>query len=256
MSAAAEFNACAALVERGDPDRFAATMASPLPAREVLFPLYAFNVEVSRAPWVTQEPIIAEMRLQWWRDALAEIAGGEPVRAHEVVTPLSRALTAPQAQALDPLIEARRWDIGSEAFEDEAALWRYLDATTGTLLWIAALALGSSFDHEAAFRRTARAVAFANWLLALPELEARGKRPMHDGRPETLARLAKEALGGLSAQRHLDAPARLVLLSGWRARGILRRAGRTPALVARGALAEPPVLRSLTLIGARLLRRI
>jgi len=62
--------ACAKLVERGDPLRFRTVMAAPLHARRVLFPLYAFNVEVSRAPWVTQEPMIAEMRLQWWRDAL------------------------------------------------------------------------------------------------------------------------------------------------------------------------------------------
>ncbi|MEQ8366967.1 MAG: phytoene synthase, partial [Roseicyclus sp.] len=58
--------ACAELVARGDPDRFRATMAAPVDARRVLFPLYAFNIEVSRAPWVTAEPMIAEMRLQFW----------------------------------------------------------------------------------------------------------------------------------------------------------------------------------------------
>ena len=68
--------ACADLVQRGDPDRFAAAMAAPVAARKVLFPLYAFNLEVARAPWVTEEPMIAEMRLQWWRDALGEIGGG------------------------------------------------------------------------------------------------------------------------------------------------------------------------------------
>lgn len=78
---------CAGIVERGDPDRFRAAMAAPPKARAVLFPLYAFNVEVSRAPWASQEPMIAEMRLQWWRDALDEIATGKPARRHEVVTP-------------------------------------------------------------------------------------------------------------------------------------------------------------------------
>ncbi len=66
--------ACAALVERGDPDRFLAVMAAPAWARARLFPLYAFNLEVARAPWVTEEPMIAEMRLQWWRDVV-ESAG-------------------------------------------------------------------------------------------------------------------------------------------------------------------------------------
>ena len=67
-------DACAALVERGDPDRFAAVMAAPVAARTRLWPLYAFNLEVARAPWVTKEPMIAEMRLQWWRDVVAEPA--------------------------------------------------------------------------------------------------------------------------------------------------------------------------------------
>jgi phytoene/squalene synthetase len=46
--------ACAQLVERGDPDRFRAVMAAPPEARRVLFPIYAANVEIARAPWVSQ----------------------------------------------------------------------------------------------------------------------------------------------------------------------------------------------------------
>ena len=88
-----DVKACAALVQRADPDRFRATMAAPVSARSVLFPVYALNVEVARAPWVTQESMIAEMRLQWWRDALQQIAEGTAVRRHEVVTPLSRVLS-------------------------------------------------------------------------------------------------------------------------------------------------------------------
>ncbi|MCR9114839.1 MAG: phytoene synthase, partial [Rhodobacteraceae bacterium] len=44
-----DLTACAGLVQRGDPDRFAATMAAPVAARAGLFAIYAFNVEVSRA---------------------------------------------------------------------------------------------------------------------------------------------------------------------------------------------------------------
>ena len=54
--------ACAALVARGDPDRFLAVMAAPVAVRARLFPLYAWNLEVARAPWVTAEPLIAELR--------------------------------------------------------------------------------------------------------------------------------------------------------------------------------------------------
>ncbi|MCV3272364.1 squalene/phytoene synthase family protein [Roseobacter sinensis] len=256
MTFDADLNACAALVRQGDPDRFAATMASPVDARGILFPLYAFNVEVSRAPWVTQEPLIAEMRLQWWRDALDEIAGGRAPRRHEVVTPLADILTPDQARGLDALIDARRWDIGSDPFDDEASLWTYLDATTGTLLWTAAAALGAPAEEQARLRQIARAVALANWLSALPELEARGKRPMHDGRPETLAALAKGALKDLAAQRGLSPASRLALLSGWRARGILKTVARQPQRVARGDLVTPQIGRSLSLIRARILGKI
>ena len=122
--------ACAALVERGDPDRFAATMAAPVAARARLFPLYAFNLEVARAPWVTQEPMIAEMRLQFWRDAVAEAAEGR-TRAHEVAGPLAQVIreAALPVDLLDALIAARRWDIWREPFADGAELDRHLDAT-------------------------------------------------------------------------------------------------------------------------------
>ena len=133
MSFDADLNACAALVERADPGRFRAAMAAPVAARRVLFPLYAFNVEVARAPWVTQEPMIAEMRLQWWRDVCEEIAEGREVRRHEVATPLSGVIGADEARLLDELVAARRWDIYKGAFEDQAHFDRYMDQTAGNL---------------------------------------------------------------------------------------------------------------------------
>ena len=125
-----DLNACAALVERGDPVRFRAAMAAPVAARRVLFPLYAFNLEVARAPWVTQEPLIARMRLQWWRDALAEIAEGGVVRRHEVVTPLALAIRAEDVPALDRLVAARDRDVEPADFANEAEVLDYLDATS------------------------------------------------------------------------------------------------------------------------------
>jgi phytoene/squalene synthetase len=133
-----DLNACAALVEKGDPARFRTVMAAPLDARRALFPLYALNVEISRAPWVTAEPMIAEMRLQWWRDALEEIAAGEGVRRHEVVTPLSRVLSVEDARALDDLVAARRWDCYKDPFEDQAHLTKYIEDTSGILMSVAA----------------------------------------------------------------------------------------------------------------------
>ena len=69
-------NACAALVEAGDPERFLAAMAAPIDVRDGMFVLYALNLEVAKAPFVTKEPMIAEMRLQFWRDAVADAVAG------------------------------------------------------------------------------------------------------------------------------------------------------------------------------------
>ena len=88
-----DLTACADTVQKGDPDRFLATMAAPVSARPLLFTLYAFNIELSRAPWASQESMIAEMRVQWWRDVGAEIATGTAVRRHYVATPLAALRT-------------------------------------------------------------------------------------------------------------------------------------------------------------------
>ncbi|MDZ4135714.1 MAG: squalene/phytoene synthase family protein, partial [Paracoccaceae bacterium] len=67
--------ACADLLERGDPDRFAAILAAPPSARGALLAIHATNLEIARAPWASSEPMLAEMRLQWWQDALAALPG-------------------------------------------------------------------------------------------------------------------------------------------------------------------------------------
>lgn len=242
--------ACADIVAKGDPDRFAAAMAAPVAARKVLFPIYAFNVEVSRAPWMTSEPMIGEMRLQWWRDALEEMASGVPVRRHEVTIPLSGFFMVDQqgTDLLDKLIVARRWDLYTEPFEDNSHFDDYLDATGGGLMWAAARALGGT--DELAFRQVGRASALANLFLAVPELEARGRKPLVDGKPDSVAALAKDALEGLEGI-DVSQAGREATLAGWRARGILKRAAKQPARVGAGALVESEFRRRVSLMLAR-----
>ena len=60
-------------------------MLAPAAARPGLFALYAFNLEMARAPWVASEPALAAIRLAWWREALDEIYDGRPPRRHAVV---------------------------------------------------------------------------------------------------------------------------------------------------------------------------
>ena len=180
--------ACAQLVERGDPDRHAVTRAADPAAQARLWPLYALNLEVARAPWVTQEPMIAEMRLQWWREAVEEIAAGKAARAHEVAAPLAGVMrdAALPVEVLDAMIAARRWDIYRDPFDGAEALFAHLDATAGNLMWLAALALGAPASAEAPVRDFARGAGLAAWLRAAPELEARGRAPLPDPEPQAV----------------------------------------------------------------------
>ncbi len=228
--------ACADIVSKGDPDRFRAAMAAPVEARRILFPLYAFNVEVARAPWVASEPMIGEMRLQWWRDALEEISGGVPVRKHEVTTPLSEVLDPAASELLDAGVAARRWDLYRDPFEDEAHFANYLAATGGNLMWVAARALGAPEDMAQTVTQYGATAALARFFLAVPELEARGRIPLIDGTPEGVAAKAQAALDDLPDLRAVAKDVRPALLEGWQTRKLLERAAKNPGRVADGTL--------------------
>ncbi|WP_187432206.1 hypothetical protein ROLI_018790 [Roseobacter fucihabitans] len=252
MSFEPDLTACAALVEKGDPDRFAATMASPVAARRVLFPLYAFNIEVSRAPWVTQEPMIAEMRLQWWRDALEEIATGDTVRRHEVVTPLAAILDADGARVLDRLVAARRWDIYKEAFEGAAHFESYLNDTAAGLMWVATRALGGTDAHfETPVRKLGRATGLARFLQAVPALEAQGRIPLVDGRAQAIGVLAEVTRGACPSVREiktlLPAGARPACSEAFLTQDLLDLVVKRPQRVAESAITLNPLKRSYLL---------
>ncbi len=228
-------NACADLVARADPDRFAALMAAPVPARARLLPLFAMNIEVSRAPWASKESMICEMRLQWWRD----IVDAPSRRAHEIAGPVYDLIQSANLPipVLDRMISARIWDIYTDPFEDLAALLQYLDDTSGGLMWLSALALGAIPAQEPQYRRAGLAMGIANYLRAVPQLEQRGRRPLVDGRSSAVAALAQLGLdqlprGGFGAAWPAILPAA-------HARHYLAQIVRNPQIVAADAVELP-----------------
>lgn len=253
-----DLRACADLVQRADPDRFLAVMAAPPQARARLFPIYAMNVEVSRAPWVTAESMIAEMRLQWWRDALAEIAQGGPVRKHEVTTPLALCLSPETAAGLDEYVAVRRWDIYRDPFEDADHFDAYLDHSAGALLAAAGRALGAQDDG--ALRQAGWAMGLANWFRAIPELEAQGRVPLLDGTATGVRQLAERGLARLDQARRemgaVPAQARPAVLAAWMARPILTQARDTPNRVAEGTLGVSEAGKRARLIWASMTGRL
>lgn len=222
------FEACAALVERADPDRFAAAMAVPVAARRVLMPIYAANAEIARAPYAASEPLIAEMRLQWWRDALEEITSGGPVRRHEVTTPLAEVLPPEGARVLSGVADARSWDVSGEPFADEDALVSHLDETAGSLSWASAIALGQG--DEEVVRRDGTAGGIAAWLVAVAAYRERGREPLPDPSDDGIRAIADRGLA------HAGRRGGMATLWTWQATAILRQAASEPDRVNAGTL--------------------
>jgi phytoene synthase len=100
-------------VRRSDRDRFLAALFAPEPQRRGLLALLAFDHELARTRTVTREPMLARIRLEWWRGAVAEAAGEGPPRAQPIVESLSEIVRRhglPQQRMVD-LIDAREEEI-------------------------------------------------------------------------------------------------------------------------------------------------
>lgn len=252
--------AAADLVAAGDPDRFAATMAAPVAARSVLWPLYALNLEIARAPWASAEPMIAEMRLQWWIDTIGDLAAGGDRLGHPVTETLAPMLAADPGLAplLTGIAGARRWDCWRAPFADRADFDAYLDATSGNLTWAAARALGAPAASEAPIRDFAWGAGLAAFLRAAAELAARGRVPLLDDRPEALRLLAAEGRARIARARAASIPrtARPALWTGASAAALLRLAERDPGRIADGTLDLSEVRRKWALLSRALTGRV
>ncbi len=250
-------DACAALVARADPDRWAAVLAAPVRARAAMIVLFAYNIEISRAPWASAQDLIAQMRLQWWRDVLLEATP----RAHEVASPLHDLLAQGRVDraVLDAMAAARTWEIYSEPFLTQDDFEDYINATSGGLVWACAQALGAGAGAEGAARAYGRALGVANFLRAAPELTARGRRPLLGDSDEAIAALARNALQSWdlarSKRRDLGAawPAALPCVQ---AGAILKMASRQPHLVRQGGLHLAPMQARARLIWASITGRV
>lgn len=141
-------------VRRADRDRFLGALFAPEPQRRGLLALLAFDHELARTRTVTREPMLARIRLQWWRDAVEEAAGEDKPRAQPIVEALGETVrqhNLPPQRLLD-LIDAHEEEVDGA-----------LDVVrAGTAL--ADLQLAVLGVHDDTTRRAAHAVATA-WLM-------------------------------------------------------------------------------------------
>ena len=217
----------------GEPDRYLAALLAPGAARADLLVLAAFSAELARvATAVTREPTMAEIRWQWWREAVALPAAAQT--GHPIADRL-RALTERRGLAradLMGLVDAHARDLDPVPFASDAALEDYLISTEGALFALSAGVLGRAGNGSApAWSAWAgRAYGLARLLFGLKAQLAGGHCPI------PRARLAAVGLGpddlttGASAGR-----ARLIADLGRQARDSLVQARRDATKLPREA---------------------
>ncbi len=135
---------CGELLRSVDADRFLLSMFAPADRREALWALFAFHYEVAKTREVVSETMLGQIRLQWWRDALAGIYDGGEIPEHEVVQPLAAAIAEydlPRAE-FEALIHAREFDLEDVLPTHLEGLLIYLEHTNVPLLNLALRVLG------------------------------------------------------------------------------------------------------------------
>ncbi|MGB0411394.1 MAG: phytoene/squalene synthase family protein [Pikeienuella sp.] len=236
-----DLSAVGQLAREGDPDRFHASLFAHPDVREGMFAIIALNAELAKIAVTVSEPLLGEIRLQWWVEALDDLFQNGNRRPHEILEALPANLSPDIARAL---IDARRFDIHDVPMADRAALDAYLSATGGGVARLMAEAGGATGEALEIAGGFGWSEATGRLIEALPRLYhegisaipvegtldrnalAEGKMP--ENLREALRPLAADALHRLSALRRrralLPAPARPACLSAHIYEGTLRNA--------------------------------
>ncbi len=127
------------------PDQTLATSFLVPEARAGMIALILFTHEIARARQAVSEPMLAAIRLQWWRDALDEIYTGKTVRAQPTAQALAETIRAfnlprPWFDALVDTFGAEQDDV---PFETWVLLAEHGDQTYGNFNRLALLIAGA-----------------------------------------------------------------------------------------------------------------
>jgi len=146
---AAAYAHCRTLVRAAARAHHLALLFAPPAARDGLAALAAFEVETARLREVVREPMAGEIRLEWWREALAMPAGertGNPVADALRAT---AALWSLPTAALVAVIDARLFDLYDDPMPTLTDLEGYAGETAGAMIQLAAIVLAGGEDAGA-----------------------------------------------------------------------------------------------------------
>jgi phytoene/squalene synthetase len=133
-----------------DPDRFWCLITSPPALRPAVATLLALNQEIARVADQVTQPMAGFIRLQWWREAIAEARAGRP-RRHPVAMalPLVQQTGLPDME-LEALVDRRERELDEAPLADLAELVAHARGTAGALQ--AAVASVTGGDRDRAVR--------------------------------------------------------------------------------------------------------
>lgn len=243
------------LVRRVDLDRYLSSLFAPPALRRELNVLYAFNYEVAKTAESVSQPIAGEIRLQWWRDRIAEFYRGAVID-HPLIEALGRVIAAHHLprELFDALIDARERDLEEAPFPTLEALEDYANATSANIMRLATRILGAGESLDAQARDFGIAYALAGLCRALPYHAARRRLMLPADRlaasevsiEDVFARTAGQRLRPLLEDMAAQARSHLTAHGGRVARSLL------PALLP--AAVVPLYLRALTRRGVDVFR--
>lgn len=191
------FSYCADRLRQFDRDRYLTALFAPRERRDALFALYAFNLEIARIAESTTEPLIGEMRLQWWRDVIDGAYGGKARYGDAVAKSLGEVIATHNLTRshFDRLLEARAFDLAGRPPASLDELKAYALATSGGLQCLALEILGVDKDSDAFRAGSAVGVAWAlTGLLRAVPFHGRAGRRYLPGDLIAAAGMAPEAL--------------------------------------------------------------
>ena len=132
-----------------DRDRYFATLVLPERERAAITALYAFSADIASVRDRAKEAAAGEIRLQWWRDALAGQGHGA-VRANPLADALLDVIAGYglPAPALFRMIDARRFDLYDDPMPDISTFEGYAGETNSALYQLAAMILNGGRPVE------------------------------------------------------------------------------------------------------------
>jgi phytoene synthase len=159
---------CGQIARETERDLWLAALFAPERLRPHLHALAAFAHEAGAIAASVREPLAGEMRLAWWREALAGArpaeASGAPIAAAVIDTMAKFALPA---SVFESLLQALAFDVYDDAMDSLEALEAYGIATVGALTALRAqvLAEGREMDAGAASDASGAGLALARAVL-------------------------------------------------------------------------------------------